>query len=30
MGTVKSRINRGRTKLQDLLKDIYPTQLIEQ
>ena len=24
MGTVKSRINRGRTKLQSLLKDIYP------
>ncbi len=24
MGTVKSRINRGRTKLQVLLKDIYP------
>jgi len=24
MGTVKSRINRGRTKLQGLLKDIYP------
>lgn len=24
MGTVKSRINRGRTKLQALLKDIYP------
>ena len=24
MGTVKSRINRGRTKLQMLLKDIYP------
>ena len=24
MGTVKSRINRGRTKLQTLLKDIYP------
>ena len=24
MGTVKSRINRGRTKLQLLLKDIYP------
>ena len=24
MGTVKSRINRGRTKLQELLKDIYP------
>ena len=23
MGTVKSRINRGRTKLQALLKDIY-------
>jgi RNA polymerase sigma-70 factor (ECF subfamily) len=23
MGTVKSRINRGRTKLQDLLKDVY-------
>ena len=23
MGTVKSRINRGRTKLQILLKDIY-------
>lgn len=26
MGTVKSRINRGRTKLQDLLKDIYTMQ----
>jgi len=24
MGTVKSRINRGRTKLQSLLKDVYP------
>jgi RNA polymerase sigma factor (sigma-70 family) len=24
MGTVKSRINRGRTKLQELLRDIYP------
>lgn len=24
MGTVKSRINRGRSKLQTLLKDIYP------
>jgi len=24
MGTVKSRINRGRTKLQAILKDIYP------
>lgn len=24
MGTVKSRINRGRTKLQALLKDVYP------
>ena len=24
MGTVKSRINRGRTKLQQLLRDIYP------
>lgn len=24
MGTVKSRINRGRTKLQQLLKDVYP------
>jgi len=24
MGTVKSRINRGRTRLQVLLKDIYP------
>lgn len=24
MGTVKSRINRGRTKLQGLLKEIYP------
>lgn len=24
MGTVKSRINRGRTKLKNLLKDIYP------
>ena len=24
MGTVKSRINRGRTKLQALLRDIYP------
>ena len=23
MGTVKSRINRGRTKLQGLLKDVY-------
>lgn len=23
MGTVKSRINRGRTKLQELLKDVY-------
>ncbi len=26
MGTVKSRINRGRTKLQGLLKDVYHTQ----
>jgi RNA polymerase sigma-70 factor, ECF subfamily len=26
MGTVKSRINRGRTKLQELLKDVYPFQ----
>jgi RNA polymerase sigma-70 factor (ECF subfamily) len=26
MGTVKSRINRGRTKLQSLLKDIYSPQ----
>ena len=26
MGTVKSRINRGRTKLQSLLKDVYPFQ----
>ena len=26
MGTVKSRINRGRTKLQTLLKDIYSPQ----
>ena len=26
MGTVKSRINRGRTKLQELLKDVYPYQ----
>lgn len=26
MGTVKSRINRGRTKLQALLKDVYPFQ----
>ena len=25
MGTVKSRINRGRTKLQGMLKNIYPT-----
>ena len=24
LGTVKSRINRGRTRLQELLKDIYP------
>ncbi len=24
MGTVKSRINRGRTKLQHLLRDVYP------
>lgn len=24
MGTVKSRINRGRTKLQELLQGIYP------
>ncbi len=24
MGTVKSRINRGRTKLQDLLHEVYP------
>ena len=24
MGTVKSRINRGRTKLQTLLRDVYP------
>ncbi len=24
MGTVKSRINRGRRKMQDLLKDVYP------
>lgn len=26
MGTVKSRINRGRTKLQSLLRDVYPFQ----
>ncbi|RMH63794.1 MAG: sigma-70 family RNA polymerase sigma factor [Bacteroidetes bacterium] len=26
MGTVKSRINRGRTKLQSLLKDVYQVQ----
>ena len=26
MGTVKSRINRGRTKLQTLLKDVYTPQ----
>ena len=26
MGTVKSRINRGRTKLQTLLRDVYPFQ----
>jgi len=26
MGTVKSRINRGRTKLQALLEDVYPFQ----
>jgi RNA polymerase sigma-70 factor (ECF subfamily) len=26
MGTVKSRINRGRTKLQALLQDVYPFQ----
>ena len=26
MGTVKSRINRGRSKLQALLKDVYDTQ----
>lgn len=30
MGTVKSRINRGRTKLQALLKDIYPFQPAEE
>jgi RNA polymerase sigma-70 factor (ECF subfamily) len=24
MGTVKSRINRGRTKLQNLLEEVYP------
>jgi RNA polymerase sigma-70 factor (ECF subfamily) len=24
MGTVKSRINRGRTKLQNLLSEVYP------
>jgi RNA polymerase sigma-70 factor (ECF subfamily) len=29
MGTVKSRINRGRTKLQALLKDVYPFQPTE-
>ncbi len=29
MGTVKSRINRGRTKLQALLKDVYPFQETE-
>ena len=28
MGTVKSRINRGRTKLQVLLKDIYTPPLL--
>ena len=28
MGTVKSRINRGRTKLQALLKDIYAPQAV--
>ncbi|MDA0875463.1 MAG: sigma-70 family RNA polymerase sigma factor, partial [Bacteroidetes bacterium] len=27
MGTVKSRINRGRTKLQTLLKEVYTPQL---
>lgn len=27
MGTVKSRINRGRTKLQELLKDVYVPQV---
>ena len=30
MGTVKSRINRGRMKLQGLLKDIYPFLLKEE
>ncbi len=30
MGTVKSRINRGRRKLQGLLKDIYPFLLKEE
>ena len=30
MGTVKSRINRGRMKLQGLLKDIYPFLLSEE
>jgi len=29
MGTVKSRINRGRTRLQELLKDVYPFLLPE-
>jgi RNA polymerase sigma-70 factor (ECF subfamily) len=27
MGTVKSRINRGRTKLQNLLDEVYPVQI---
>jgi len=27
MGTVKSRINRGRTKLQNLLDEVYPVQV---
>ena len=30
MGTVKSRINRGRMKLQGLLKDVYPFLLSEE
>ena len=29
MGTVKSRINRGRAKLQGMLKEIYPFDLPE-
>jgi RNA polymerase sigma-70 factor (ECF subfamily) len=29
MGTVKSRINRGRTKLQSLLADVYPYEIAD-